>query len=134
MKSLLLALLFSLSMTLPNLADSATPSKRQHPLAVLISADWCYNCKQIRPKLAEARKEFGDAIEFISLDVTDDARFAKARGEAERLGIGYLLQGQFATGWVALVDRSGHKVDELHQQMSVDQMQEALRRLAAAPG
>lgn len=131
----LLPLLMSLILVLsPTLATSAEPAKPAQPLAVLIAADWCYNCKQIKPKLAELRRRFESKINFVNLDVTDDARFLVAWQQAGALGIGYLLDGQFATGWVALIDRHGKKIGELHQEMGIDEMQSALQKLSGPPG
>jgi thiol-disulfide isomerase/thioredoxin len=105
--------------------------KSSQPMAVLIAADWCGNCKVIKPKLKQAYKNFEGQMSFVSLDVTDDARFAQSQKLAVKLGVPQLLAGQVATGWVALIDRSGKRVGELRQTMSVEEMQQALQALVA---
>ncbi|TXH03426.1 MAG: hypothetical protein E6R07_11240 [Nevskiaceae bacterium] len=110
--------------------NTASAAKTDKPLAILIAADWCYNCKIIKPKLQQAYQGFENRIEFVTLDVTDDARLQKAQQQAAQLGQPQLLQGQFATGWVDLIDRSGKPVGELKQDMSVAQMRTALEALA----
>lgn len=122
-------ILIALSALLLVTGVNAAAAKADKPLAILIAADWCYNCKIIKPKLQQAYKGFEDKISFVTLDVTDDARTQKAQQQAAQLGQPKLLQGQFATGWVDLIDRSGKPVGELKQDMSVAQMRAALEAL-----
>lgn len=116
------------------LAWGGEPAKPAQPMAVLISADWCMNCKIIKPKLQEAYKGFEGKIRFATLDVTDDKTFIKAKQEAYALGVPKLLIGSFATGWVALYDRNGKQVGKLMQDMSVEDMRAALKALVDAKG
>ena len=132
MNRLSVTMLLALILCLP--AWSVQAAVKAQPMAVLISAEWCINCKLIEPKLAQLRDAYEGKLRFVSLDVTDDARLELAQERAEKLGIGDLLQGEFATGWVALFDRHGRKVGELHQQMSVDEMRKTLNALVARPG
>lgn len=113
------------------LVYGAESAAAKQPMAVLIAADWCMNCKIIKPKLAEAYKDFAGKINFVSLDVTDDKAFFKAKHQAFELGVPQLLNGSFSTGWVALFDRHGKQVGRLMQDMSVDDMKTALKALAA---
>lgn len=113
-------------------AWSAESGKPTQPMAVLISADWCLNCKIIKPKLQDAYKDFEGKIKFVSLDVTDDATFAKAQKQAVQLGVPQLLNGSISTGWVALFDRHGKQVGKLMQDMSVEDMKKSLQALVAA--
>jgi thiol-disulfide isomerase/thioredoxin len=113
------------------LASGAEPTTGKQPMAVLIAADWCMNCKIIKPKLAEAYKDFEGKINFVSLDVTDDNAFFKSKHQAFELGVPQLLNGSFSTGWVALFDRHGKQVGRLMQDMSVDDMKASLKALVA---
>ena len=45
---------------------------------VSFTADWCPNCKILDPALEKALASFGDEIEHITLDMTDDATSAVA--------------------------------------------------------
>lgn len=132
MKRLLPVLLSLVAMFNMTLAWSAEPAKSTQPLAVLIAADWCFNCKVIKPKLKEAYKGFEGKVRFATLDVTDDKTFIKAKQEAYELGVPKLLIGSFATGWVALYDRNGKQVGRLMQDMSVEDMRAALKALVDA--
>lgn len=134
MKRLLPIFLSLVTLLSGTLAWGAEPQKVMQPMAVLISADWCMNCKIIKPKLQEAYKGFEGKINFVSLDVTDDKAFFKAKHQAFELGVPQLLNGSISTGWVALFDRHGKQVGRLMQDMSVDDMKKALQSLAAASG
>lgn len=96
------------------------------PMAVLFFADWCYNCKQIKPKLAELEAAYGDRIRFERLDVTSDETKIGAREHAKALGIAPIYLANKGTGLVALIDTAHHKVGELRSTMSVEEMREAL--------
>ena len=133
MKRLLPMLLGLVALLSASLVWSAGTAKPAEPMAVLISADWCMNCKIIKPKLQEAYKGFEGKINFVSLDVTDDKTFVKAQHQAVTLGVPQLLSGSFSTGWVALFDRHGKQVGKLMQDMSVADMQKALQALVSAP-
>lgn len=131
MKHILSIFISLLALLSVSSAWSAEPAKAAQPMAVLISADWCINCKIIKPKLQDAYKDFQGKINFVSLDVTDDATFAKAQKQAVQLGVPQLLNGSISTGWVALFDRHGKQVGKLMQDMSVEDMKAALKLLVA---
>jgi thiol-disulfide isomerase/thioredoxin len=132
MKRLLPLLLCFAALLGSSLAWGAEAEKVKEPMAVLISADWCMNCKIIKPKLEEAYKDFQGKINFVSLDVTDDKTFFKAKHQAFVLGVPQLLNGSISTGWVALFDRHGKQVGKLMQDMSVEDMKSSLKALVAA--
>ncbi len=132
MKRLLPVFLGLVAMFSMAFAWGAETAKPAQPMAVLIAADWCLNCKIIKPKLQEAYKGFEGKIRFASLDVTDDKTFLKAKQEAFALGVPKLLNGSISTGWVALFDRNGKQVGKLMQDMSVEDMKVALTALLAA--
>ena len=133
MKRFLPMLLGFVALFSASLSWSATTAKPAEPMAVLISADWCMNCKIIKPKLQEAYKGFEDKIKITSLDVTDDKTFMKSKQQAFALGVPQLLNGTVSTGWVALFDRHRKQVGKLMQDMSVADMQKALQALVSSP-
>jgi hypothetical protein len=125
-------LLFSLAACLNScFAWSAAPTKlNAEPMAILIAADWCFNCKIIEPKLRDAFKGFERKINLVNLDLTDDKRFFEAKQVVFSLGVPKLLQGKVAVGWVALYDRHGRQVGKLLQDMSIEEMRQALQSLS----
>ncbi|MGH8460645.1 MAG: TlpA family protein disulfide reductase [Stenotrophobium sp.] len=134
MKRFIPVLLSLLTLSIPSFGAGAASIRHSQPLAILIAADWCTNCKIIKPKLHDAYQGFEDKIDFVTLDVTDGARLAQAQKQADKLGQPGLLLGHFATGWVDLVDRNGKQAGELRQDMSVPQMRKTLQALLDKPG
>lgn len=123
---MVLALLFGF-VTAAMAENKPVPAK---PLAVWFYADWCMNCKLIAPKIAEVQPEFENSVEFVKLDVTNAERKLKSRELAQKLGVYSLYMNNKATGWLALIDSSGNKVGELHQDMSVDKIRQELAKIA----
>jgi len=131
MKNILrvISLMFSIAMLVPQTASRADFSKPK-PMAVLFYADWCTSCKLLEPKYEPARAGLEDKIQFVKLDVTNEATKQKARATAQALGIGPLYSLNRATGWVALIDSEHVQVGELKYDESADDMHEALEKLA----
>ena len=90
MKAFLQMLLLGLVLALGPMAGSQAADK---PAAVLFHADWCLNCKLMKPRLATLQQQYGDRIEFIRVDYTTDA--GRAEGKALAKGLGGFAQA----GW-----------------------------------
>lgn len=114
-------------------AQPATAPRKlaDKPLAVLIYADWCFNCKMIKPRLAALDLEYSDRILFTQLDVTNEDTKARTREKAAALGIAPLYFANRGTGVVLLVNRSFEKVGELRYTLSDAEMRAALDALVA---
>lgn len=129
MKTFLLAgWLACLSVVLP---AAAAPEPLSKPYAILVYADWCYNCKQIIPRLDVLQPAYASRIEFERFDVTNEDRKARTRQRAKDLGVSALYFANKGTGLVLLVNRDREKVGELRYTLSDDQMRTALDALAA---
>ena len=131
MKRLLVFVFSAMALMNSCLAWSAGPSKSKVPMAILIAADWCMNCKVIAPKLRDALKGLEQKVSFVNLDVTDDKHFFQSKQVVFHLGVPKLLQGKISVGWVALYDRHGRQVGKLMQDMSVDEMRQAIQQLSS---
>ena len=53
----------------------------------IIRADWCSACKELEPVMSELMKEYKGKLNFVHLDVTNDATTAKAAATAKSLGL-----------------------------------------------
>lgn len=128
-RCLLLALTVLMGAGLP--VGSAQVEPLSKPYAVLIYADWCYNCKQIVPRLDKLMPAYAGRIEFERFDVTDEQAKVRTRQRAKDLGIGAIYFANTGTGLVLLIDRERHKVGELRRTLSDGQIRTALDALAA---
>jgi thiol-disulfide isomerase/thioredoxin len=53
----------------------------------IIRADWCSACKEVEPVLNEVMQDYGDKLNLVVLDVTNDETTAKAAATAKSLGL-----------------------------------------------
>lgn len=61
------------------------------PMLVFVHSMECGVCKKVRPIIQELEKEYKDKVQFISLDVTNDAQLKASRKTAKSLGIASFL-------------------------------------------
>lgn len=108
-------------------STGAPPFER--PMAVLAYADWCLNCKLIKPKLAVLKPEFSENVQWVKLDVTNKNTKKRAKALAKELGIARHYFANKKTGLVMLIDRAGEKVGELRHYLSEDEMRERLNAM-----
>jgi thiol-disulfide isomerase/thioredoxin len=113
---------------------SSSPTSALEPLskpyAILVYADWCFNCKQIVPRLDKLMPRYAQRIEFERFDMTDEQRKARSRQRAKDLNVGPIYFANKGTGVVLLIDRQREKVGELRYTLSDEQIEAALDALA----
>lgn len=117
--------------TFAALVPAAAVDRLSKPYAILVYADWCWNCKQIGPRLDALMPAYAERIEFERFDVTDDDRKALTRQRAQQLGLGPIYFANKGTGLVLLISRDREKVGELRHTLDDQQMAAALDALAA---
>ena len=59
---------------------AATKTK---PRVVIIRADWCSACQQLEPTMMGLMQEYGNKLDFVMLDVTNEATTAQAAAKAK---------------------------------------------------
>lgn len=75
------------------------------PVVVDVFATWCAGCKNIEGTLSQLRRDYGDTVNFIVLDVTDRAKVRETTVKAEALGLGQFLEDtKSKTSTVAIID------------------------------
>ncbi len=112
-------------------ASAAQIEALSKPYAILVYADWCFNCKQIIPRLDKLLPRYADRIEFERFDMTNEDRKLRSRQRAKDLGVGPIYFANKGTGVVLLIDRKREKVGELRYTLSDEQMIAELDALAA---
>ena len=63
---------------------AATKTK---PRVVIIRADWCSACQQLEPTMMGLMQEYGSKLDFVMLDVTNEATTEQAAAKAKSLGL-----------------------------------------------
>ena len=93
-------------MTMMNLPVVAQDKK--HVVAI-IKAEWCSACQKLEPTMMELMKQYGDRLEFVVLDVSNEEKLAEASKTAKKYGLSnFLKENQKKTSTVAVF--SGKKV------------------------
>ncbi len=57
------------------------------PVVAIIKADWCPYCKRIDPVVSGLMKEYGEKLNFVVFDVTNDETIKASKEKAESLGL-----------------------------------------------
>jgi len=57
------------------------------PTVVIIKAEWCSACQKVDPIMMDLMKQYGDKLNFVMLDVTDETTTAQAAAKAKSLGL-----------------------------------------------
>ena len=65
----------------------AAATAKTKPRVVIIRADWCSACQQLEPTMMGLMQEYGSKLDFVMLDVTNEATTAQAVAKAKSLGL-----------------------------------------------
>jgi thiol-disulfide isomerase/thioredoxin len=117
------------------LAGFALARTNAKPTVVLIRADWCSACQKLEPTMMELRKQYGDKLNFVMLDVSSDEKVAESAATARRLGIGRFFQdNKEKTSTVAIFGKGNrpvfHTVANFDREAYVRAFNEAITREA----
>ena len=90
-------------MSLPALAQG------KKPVVAIIKAEWCSACQKLEPTMMDLMKQYGDRLEFVVLDVSNEEKLAEATKTAKKYGLSnFLKENQKKTSTVAVFN--GNKV------------------------
>lgn len=62
------------------------------PTVAIIRADWCSACQKLEPTMMDLMKEYGNKLNFVMLDVTNDETTAQAAAKAKSLGLSQFFE------------------------------------------
>lgn len=114
-------------------ADAAAPGA---PWVVKLHAQWCPVCMLTKGIWSAIEREYSGRVRLAVFDFTDEATTAATRADAERLGLGAVLeQAGFATGTILVLDgRTKEITARLHGSRDFAEYRAAIdAALAAAP-
>lgn len=66
--------------------------KDDRPIVAVVKADWCPYCKRVEPVMMKLMEEYGEKLNFVVFDVTNEDSSAKAKEKAEMLGLEDLFE------------------------------------------
>jgi thiol-disulfide isomerase/thioredoxin len=113
-------------------ADQVEPDEKASVIAMYMYADWCGACQAIKPKMAEATRQFeGQPILFTRMDMTDDFTAHQSKLLATGLGIQEIFEkNEGMTGFVLLIDADTHEI--LNKITTEDDTEGIKRKITAA--
>lgn len=68
-------------------AAQAQDDDRAMPIVAVVKADWCTYCKRVEPVMMQLMKDYGEKLQFVVFDVTNDETSKAAMEKAEKLGL-----------------------------------------------
>lgn len=71
-----------------NKMDGMNKMSSNKPTVAIIRADWCGACQKLEPTMTKLMEEYGDRLNFVVLDVSNDERTAASAATARKLGLG----------------------------------------------
>jgi thiol-disulfide isomerase/thioredoxin len=84
-------------------------AKTKKPVVAIIKAEWCSACQKLEPTMRDLMKQYGDRLEFVVLDVSNEDKLAEANKTAKKYGLSdFLKEHQKKTSTVAVFN--GDKV------------------------
>jgi thiol-disulfide isomerase/thioredoxin len=103
---------------LPALAK--TP-KSKRPTVAIIRAEWCSVCQKLEPTMMELKSQYGDRIDFVILDVSDEEKVAESAGVARKLGLSkFFAENRQRTSTVLVLSASRKIVFQTMQNFDRD--------------
>ncbi|HEY0704521.1 MAG TPA: thioredoxin family protein [Candidatus Acidoferrales bacterium] len=83
----------------------------KRPYVLVVYADWCPYCQDLKPVLALINDKYRGRIRFVRYDVTSDETTAKSKELAAKLGLTKFFEdNQEKTSLVIILDASRHEV------------------------
>ena len=70
-----------------NNGEAGPVAAKKKVTVAVIKAEWCSACKKVEPIMMELMQQYGDRIEFVMLDVSNDESTAQAAAKAKSLGL-----------------------------------------------
>jgi thiol-disulfide isomerase/thioredoxin len=113
--------------------SSAAPAEKK-PTVLVMYADWCPSCQQLKPVLALINEKYRNKIRFVRFDITSEETSAKSKEQAEKLGFAdFFEKNKERTSLVSILDPSGREVFRTINDYEPEHYETILDRLMPAP-
>ena len=101
-------------------AISRTPSPKR-PTVAIIRAEWCSACQKLEPTMMELKNQYGDRIDFVILDVSDEEKTTDSAAVARKLGLSrFFEENKHKTSTVLVLSASRKVVFQTKQNFDRD--------------
>ena len=111
LKTLLSAFLLLVVLAVAGPGIHAAPPADKRPYVLVVYADWCPSCQQLKPTLALLNEKYSGKIRFVRFDITSERTAAKSQEQAAKLGLAdFYEKNHDRTSVVIILDASRREV------------------------
>jgi len=98
-----------------NKMDGMNKMSSAKPTVAIIRADWCGACQKLEPTMMKLMEEYGDRLNFVVLDVSNDEKTAASAATARKLGLAKFFDAnKKKTSTVAVFDANNKLLSMTH--------------------
>jgi thiol-disulfide isomerase/thioredoxin len=107
-----LRLIILLTLTAGCFASPSTAApEEKRPSVLVVYADWCPSCQQLKPTLALINEKYRGKIHFVRYDITSEETEEKSKREVMRLGLAeFFEKNHEQTSLVVILSSSGREI------------------------
>lgn len=114
-------------------AGYAGPVADKRPYVLVVYADWCPSCQQLKPTLAFLNEKYNGRIRFLRFDITTERSAARSKELASKMGLAdFYDRNHEQTSVVIILDSSRHEVFRTVNDFAPDRYVAALDQQLAA--
>ena len=89
----------------------AGPVADKRPYVLVVYADWCPSCQQLKPTLAFLNEKYNGRIRFLRFDITSERSADRSKELASKMGLADFYERNYErTSVVIILDSSRHEV------------------------
>ena len=111
----------------------AAPPADPRPYVLVVYADWCPSCQQLKPALALINEKYRDKIHFVRFDITTEATAAKSKQLAAKLGLAdFYEKNHERTSVVIILNSSRREVFRTVNDYAVEHYETVLNQQLSA--
>jgi thiol-disulfide isomerase/thioredoxin len=100
----------------------------KNPVVVIIRADWCPYCRDLEPKMMKLMEQFGEKLNFVTLDITNRETTEKARSTAKMAGVAAFFEANKTKASTVAIFRDKKQVFSMIHNADGDDLSKAFEK------
>ena len=115
--------------------SAATPADKK-PFVVVVYADWCPTCQELKPTLLHINQKYQNRIHFVRYDITSEESAERSNQTMAQMGLAdFFDKYERKTSLVVILDSSKREVLRTYNDFNREHYEKALDQLlASTPG
>lgn len=70
-----------------SMMNESMPKEDMRPIVAIFRADWCPYCKKLEPTMMDLMKAYGEKLNFVVFDITNEITTAESKTIAKEKGL-----------------------------------------------